>query len=85
MEFKKCERCGCFFVSADRVCANCLNKDNIDISKMRNFFQTTEREEVTPTFDALVSNTGISEKNLTRYLENSEFIENKNKIFEIGD
>ena len=33
MEFKKCERCGCFFASNDNVCYNCLTKDRFEMSK----------------------------------------------------
>ena len=38
MEFKKCERCGCFFVSQDNVCYNCITKDRAEINMLRNYF-----------------------------------------------
>ena len=79
MEFKKCERCGCFFVSTDNICSNCSAKDSMDISKLKDYFNNNDE---IPTFGALVQNTGISEKNLTRYLQTNNFIENQNKIFE---
>ena len=34
MEFKKCARCGCFFMSNNDVCCNCESKDMFDIAKL---------------------------------------------------
>ena len=34
MEFKKCMRCGCFFMSDNDVCCNCEARDKIDISRL---------------------------------------------------
>lgn len=79
MEFKRCERCGCFFTSSDNICSNCLCKDNVDILKLKDYFNDNEN---IPSFESLSLSTGISEKNLIRYLQNNEFIENQNKIFE---
>lgn len=79
MEFKKCERCGHFFISTENICGNCLSKDNLEISKLIDYF--SNNEEV-PSFGTLVHETGISEKNLTRYLQSNTFIEDQNKIFE---
>ena len=78
MEFKKCQRCGCFFVSTNNICENCLSKDNLDISKLKNYF---DNNDDIPSFYTIIEDTGISEKNLTRYLQNNNFIENQNKIF----
>jgi len=62
MEFKKCERCGCFFVSTDNICGNCLAKEQTEIKKLKDYF--SESEEI-PSIALLVHDTGISEKNLT--------------------
>jgi len=35
MEFKKCVRCGSFFVSEGDVCQNCMPKDRLDIIKFK--------------------------------------------------
>lgn len=37
MEFKKCLRCGCFFMSEDNVCCNCSSKDHTDLQTVNNF------------------------------------------------
>ena len=39
MEFRKCERCGCFFASNDNVCYNCLTKDRFEMSKFKTFIE----------------------------------------------
>ena len=33
MQFNKCSRCGCFFVSNGDVCPNCAPKDNFEMNK----------------------------------------------------
>jgi hypothetical protein len=70
MEFKKCERCGCFFLSANNVCENCSPKDNFELSKLRNYL---EGEFQADSINSLSVDTGISVKNLNRYLEEDEF------------
>lgn len=78
MEFKRCERCGDFFSSSNRICNNCLSKDNFDISKLKNFFDINE--EVTFSINDISAGTGISAKNISRFLQNEQFNENKNFI-----
>ena len=81
MEFKKCERCGCFFASTSNICDNCIAKDNMDISKLKNYFENNDN---VPNFGTIISETGISEKNLNRYLQNNDFIENQNRVFDLN-
>ena len=70
MEFKKCKRCGCFFLSDYNVCENCNPKDAFELSKLRNYFAG---EIQASSIDSIAVDTGISVKNLNRYLENEEF------------
>ncbi|MFR5683490.1 MAG: hypothetical protein ACLUD1_05435 [Clostridia bacterium] len=42
MEFKKCKRCGCFFVSDHDVCCNCEPKDHADIATLKSYIQDSE-------------------------------------------
>ena len=77
MEFKKCERCGCFFVSDSNVCENCNPKDTFELSKLRNYF---EGEIQANSIDSIAVDTGISVKNLNRYLENEEFSNISSKL-----
>ena len=72
MEFKKCARCGCFFVTEGEVYTNCMPKDRLDIYKMQNYLEENQGSSI----DAISINTGISTKNLERYfgyLNNNSF------------
>lgn len=72
MEFKKCERCGCFYTSNDTVCYNCLSKDNYEMSKFKNFINESNLNEINSLND-ISYQTGISSKNLNRFLKNEDF------------
>lgn len=66
MDFKKCARCGCFFVSEDNVCCNCKAKDRFDSIKLQNYLE----ENSSPTsLEQISIETGISVKNLSRFDE----------------
>ena len=66
MEFKKCARCGCFFVSDVEVCPKCLPKDRCEISKLTNYINITASS-----ISNLSVNTGITLKNINRYLDSN--------------
>lgn len=72
MEFKKCERCGCFFASNDNVCYNCLTKDRFEMSKFKNFIEENNINQINSLSDLSVQ-TGISQKNLNRFLGYEDF------------
>ncbi len=66
MEFKKCARCGCFFISEDSVCCHCKPKDKFDSIKLQNYLE----EHSSPTsLEEISIGTGISIKNLCRFKE----------------
>ena len=44
MQFNKCSRCGCFFVSTGDVCPNCQPKDNMEMNKLRNFLEDSNMD-----------------------------------------
>lgn len=77
MEFKKCERCGSFYLSESNICENCSPKDNFELSKLRNYF---EGDIQANSIDSISVDTGISVKNLNRYLGNEEFAEISSKL-----
>ncbi len=68
MEFKKCVRCGCFFMSNDDVCCNCSSKDSFDIQKLNNFIDSDNSFN---SIQELSSNTGVTIKNISRFIEKS--------------
>ena len=66
MEFKKCARCGAFFISDDNVCCNCVPKDKLDCLKLQNYLEGNSNIS---SVEEIALNTGISSRNITRYLE----------------
>ncbi len=68
MELKKCARCGCFFASPNNVCSNCEAKDRQDIYNLNNYIVNSS---FTPSIDNLSANTGVSLKNINRFIENN--------------
>ncbi|MCI8482236.1 MAG: hypothetical protein HFJ27_04045 [Clostridia bacterium] len=68
---------GCFFLSDSNVCENCNPKDTFELSKLRNYF---EGEIYANSIVSISVDTGISVKNLNRYLENKEFSEISSKL-----
>ena len=71
MELKKCARCGKFFASDVEVCSECEKKDLQDLSKLKGFFADSY---VSGTSKLEISQyTGISARNLNRYLGYQEF------------
>lgn len=64
MNFNKCERCGSFFATNSDVCPRCAPKDQSDINKLKNFL---ENSDTNISINNMVSQTGITSKNLSRY------------------
>ncbi len=71
MNFNKCMRCGCFFITNGDTCPSCTPKDNTEISKLNNFFLENENSSIN--INELSSITGISTKNLLRYANNKNY------------
>lgn len=89
MEFKRCERCGSFYSGFNSVCGNCVQKENLDMSKLKNYLEeANENEEETQGIGNLSDNidnisyaTGITSKNLTRQLQNEIIFKDLNTKF----
>ena len=69
MNFNKCERCGCFFVTDQNVCPKCEPKENFEMQQLKNYLLTHN----TSTVEDISANTGISERNLDRFFKQDEF------------
>lgn len=69
MNFNKCERCGSFFMSKDCVCPNCRARDNNDINQLKNFLEDSDSSV---TVEALSAETGVSLKNVNRFLKDKK-------------
>ncbi|MBQ3407724.1 MAG: hypothetical protein IJH12_00780 [Clostridia bacterium] len=70
MNFNKCARCGCFYITDGAVCPSCTPKDKNDISKLKTFFDDNTAQV---TVNELSAATGISQKNLSRYISEKGF------------
>lgn len=70
MEFNKCSRCGNFFISNDDVCPKCKTKDTLEFETFKNH---VEKNGINENLDILSNETGISVKNLNRFLNYSGY------------
>lgn len=77
MNFNKCSRCGGFFISGGNTCPNCIQKDEMEMYRLENFIE--ENSNTTFNLEDLALNTGISSKNLNRFLANEQFSNLLNK------
>ncbi len=71
MELKKCARCGKFYASEVEVCHECERKDNADIMKLKGFLAGGYSKGISKM--EISASTGISARNLNRYLGYEEF------------
>lgn len=71
MELKRCARCGKFYASDVEVCQECAKKDTAELSKLKVFFAEVTGAGITK--NDIISSTGISARNLNRYLGYEEF------------
>ena len=70
MEFNRCSRCGAFYISENSVCPNCEPKDNCEKITLQNYLEENQMPE---SMELLSKDTGISVKNLNRFLGDSNF------------
>lgn len=69
MEFKKCLRCGSFFLAESNVCPKCLPKDECDIVKINNYIN--DNNILNCSISNLSANTGVSLKNINRFIDSN--------------
>ena len=68
MEFKKCVRCGCFFMSDNDVCCNCEVRDKMDISKIHSILDENDNFNSIQDLSIL---SGVNINNLNRFISNN--------------
>ncbi|MGN1311007.1 MAG: hypothetical protein ACI4VP_04850 [Clostridia bacterium] len=66
MEFKRCPRCGNFFVSNNNICCNCQVKDRADIAKLNNILDSSSNIN---SINELSANSGVNPSNINRFIE----------------
>ena len=67
MEFKRCNRCGNFFMSGEsNTCYDCAIKDRNDIAKLNSIL---DNSSINSAYELSI-NSGIKLGNINRYIEN---------------
>ncbi len=69
MEFKKCMRCGSFFISDNEVCCNCESKDRMDIAKLNSILD--ENNNFNSIQDLSIIS-GVNANNLNRFIQSNK-------------
>ena len=70
MELNRCSRCGSFYVAEGNVCPKCSTKDGFEFSTFKSYVQENGFEN---SLNTISNDTGISVKNLNRFLGYQEF------------
>ena len=78
MDVTRCSRCGAFYTNGGYVCSKCTNKDNFELSTFKNFVEENGME--LNSLNQVSASTGISEKNLNRFLD-YDGLEGYKKLF----
>ncbi len=78
MEVVKCSRCGAFYTKGGYVCPKCTDKDNFELSTFKNYVEENGVE--VNSLSQISMQTGISEKNLNRFL-NYDGLQGYRKLF----
>ncbi len=82
MELNRCSRCGSFYVSEGNVCPKCSIKDGAEFSTFKSYVQENGLES---SLNTISNQTGISVKNLNRFLEYEEFQNYQKKLDSIEE
>ena len=77
MELNRCSRCGNFYVAEGNVCPKCSTKDGFEFSTFKSYVQENGLDN---SLNIISSDTGISVKNLNRFLGYQEFQEYKKEV-----
>lgn len=77
MEFNRCSRCGNFYIAEGNVCPKCSKKDGFEFSTFKSYVQENGLEN---SFHTISNDTGISVKNLNRFVNYPEFQDYKKEL-----
>lgn len=75
MDFKKCTRCGNFYISNGNVCPKCSVKENFELSTFKSY---VAENGLGDSVDVISGITGISAKNINRFIEYTNLDNNTN-------
>lgn len=74
MDFKKCPRCGSFYTSVLAVCQKCQINENLDIQKLKDYFDENDDYEEMDVQE-ISYHTGITPGNVSRFMISEDFSE----------
>lgn len=77
MEFNKCSRCGNFYISNDEVCPKCKTKDTLEFETFKSYI---EQNGINQNLDIISCETGISVKNINRFLNKASYNNSLNNL-----
>ena len=77
MEFNNCSQCGTFYLSSGKLCPNCATKETIKIQKLENYLENNTTPD---TLEELSYGTGISVKDLNKFINENNKFSNLNNI-----
>lgn len=82
--FNKCVRCGNFFESKnnENICSSCKAKDEVDKMSLKNYLENNDIPENAETLSFF---SGVSLKNLNRYLKADDDFSELKKSFKKGN
>ena len=63
MELNKCSRCGAFHTNSGDVCPKCATKDELELSTFKSYIE----ENGFSSIDTVATQTGIAQKNVSRF------------------
>ena len=70
MDFKKCNRCGSFYISEGDVCPKCNAKDTFELETFKSYI---EKNGTTNSIETISQKTGIPMRHLSRFLGYEQF------------
>ena len=82
MELNRCSRCGNFYVAEGNVCPKCSIKDGFEFSTFKSYVQENGFEN---SLNTISNDTGISVKNLNRFVGYPEFQDYKQELNNIEE
>ena len=78
MEFNKCVRCGCFYVSEGDVCPKCNARDTFELSTFKSYI---EKNGTGNSIETISQELGIPTRHLNRFLGYKELKEYADEFF----
>ena len=70
MEINRCSRCGSFYIAGGDICPNCISKDHLELSTLKDYLESNSTQT---SINEISVETGISPKNIARFISFDDF------------